>query len=90
MYITKPEIAVVQSAELQYVLLHTFLDDNAKNAKELIDNYKPDFASYEEYFAFVDSLNLDVDAVCHEDGKTTLTYANAGTEKEVTTQDEPL
>ena len=56
----------------------------------VIDNYKPDFASYEEYFAFVDSLNLDVDAVCHEDGKTTLTYANAGTEKEVTTQDEPL
>ena len=57
-------------------MLHTFLDDDAKNARELIDNYKPDFATYEEYFAFVDNLNLDIDAVCNEDGKTTLTYAN--------------
>ena len=90
MYITKPEVAVVQSAELQYVMLHTFLDDDAKNARELIDNYKPDFATYEEYFAFVDNLNLDIDAVCHEDGKTTLTYANTTTEKAENTTDEPL
>lgn len=90
MYVTKPEIAVIQSAELQYVMLHTFLDDEAKNARELIDNYKPDFATYEEYFAFVDSLNLDIDAVSHEDGKTTLTYS-ATTEKAVEdATDEPL
>lgn len=37
---------------------------------------KPDFATLEECFAFADSLNLDIDAVCHEDSKTTLTYAN--------------
>ena len=76
MYVTKPEVAVVQSAQLQYEFLHTFLDDDAKNAKEVIADYKPDFASFEEYFAFADSLNLDIDAVSHEDGKTTLTYAN--------------
>ena len=76
MYITKPEIAVVQSAQLQYEFLHTFLDDDAKNAKEVIADYKPDFASYDAYFAYVDSLNLDIDAVCHEDGKTILTFAN--------------
>ena len=90
MYVTKPEVAVVQSAQLQYVMLHTFLDDDAKNAKELIDNYKPDFASYDEYFAFVDSLNLDIDAVSHEDGVTTLTYANQGAETAADTPDEPL
>ena len=37
---------------------------------------KPDFVTFEECFAFADSLNLDIDAVCHEEGKTTLTYAN--------------
>ena len=74
MYIVKPEIAVVQSAELQYVMLHTFLDNDAKNAWELIRNYKPDFATYEEYFAFADSLNCDLDAVSYADGKTTLEF----------------
>ena len=90
MYIVDPQVAVVQSAELQYVMLHTFLDDDAKNAKEVIADYKPDFASYAEYFAFADSLNLDIDAVCHEDGKTTLTYANAEPEKTADATDEPL
>ena len=73
-YVTKPEVAVVQSAELQYVMLHTFLDDDAKNAREIIDNYKPDFASFEEYFAFADSINCDLDAVIYEDGKTKLEF----------------
>ena len=89
MYVTKPEVAVVQSAELQYVMLHTFLDDDAKNARELIDNYKPDFATYQEYFDFADSLNLDVDAVSHEEGKTTLIYANKVVKKTEITTDEP-
>ena len=73
-FVTKPEVAVVQSAQLQYVMLHTFLDDDAKNAKELIDNYKPDFASFEEYFAFADSINCDLDAVSYVDGKTNLEF----------------
>ena len=90
MYIVDPQVAVVQSAELQYVMLHTFLDDDAKNAKEIIADYKPDFASFDDYFAFADNLNLDIDAVCHEDGKTTLTYANKATEKAESTTDEPL
>jgi len=90
MYVTKPEIAVVQSAQLQYEFLHTFLDNDAKNAKEVIADYKPDFASFQEYFDFADKLNLDIDAVCHEDGKTTLTYS-ATTEKAVEdATDEPL
>ena len=73
-FITKPEIAVVQSAELQYVMLHTFLDNDAENAWELIRNYKPDFASFQEYFDFADSLNCDLDAVSYADGKTTLEF----------------
>ena len=81
MYIVNPQAAVVDSAELQYVMLHTFLDNDAKNAKEVITDYKPDFASFQEYFDFIDSLNLDVDAVSHEDGKTTLIYATQGDKK---------
>ena len=73
-FVTHPEVAVVQSAQLQYVMLHTFLDDNAKNARELIDNYKPDFASFAEYLAFADSVNCDLDAVSYEDGKTQLEF----------------
>ncbi len=90
MYITKPEIAVVQSAQLQYLFLHTFLDNDAQGAKEVIADYKPDFDSFQAYFDFADSLNLDVDAVSHEDGKTTLTYATPSAEKAANKTDEPL
>ncbi len=57
------ETACVKSAEAQLVLLSVLLKDDAKRAKEIINNYKPQFASMQEYFDYVDKLNIDDDVV---------------------------
>ncbi len=67
--------AGVQSAQVQLVFLVMALRDGGKRAKEIIENYEPAFRSMEEYFKFVDKLNLDRDAVVYEgDHKVTLTF----------------
>ena len=75
-YIRDPESACVKSAQCQLVFLAMILGDGAKLAKEAIANYQPQFATKEEYFAYVDKLTLDKDAVAYnEDGTVTLSFA---------------
>ncbi len=50
------------------------LKDGGIRAQEIIANYQPEFASIEEYFAFVDKLNLDHDAVRYEENKAILNF----------------
>ena len=57
----------MKSAEAQMVLLSVLLKDNAKRSKAIIANYKPPFASMQEYFDFVDSITLDKDTVLYKD-----------------------
>ena len=64
--IVDPETACVQSAQVQLVFLAMALADGGRRAKEIIENYKPVFGSMQEYFDFVDKLNLDQDAVAYE------------------------
>lgn len=73
-YITDPETACVQSAQVQLVCLALLLRDNAARAKKAIAEYKPVFTSMAEYFAYVDKLELDIDAVHYENNKAILTY----------------
>ena len=70
--IVDKETATVKSAEIQLALLSLLLKDNAKRAKEIINNYNPVFATKEEYFAFVDELNIDKQAVVYSDDKIIL------------------
>ena len=73
--ITDPNTACVKSAELQLVMLAELLKNNGEKAKEMINNFKPEFATKEDYFNFVDNLNLDLDAVIYDgDNKVTLTF----------------
>lgn len=72
---TDPEMACVVSVEGQLALLALLLKDEGKRAKEIVAAYKPHFASMEEYFAYVDALNVDADVVSYEgDGKVVITY----------------
>lgn len=64
-YITDPQQACVESALLQLTMLKMLLSDNAKKAYEIIDNFKPDFASKEEYLAFIDSLCCSGDRITY-------------------------
>lgn len=73
-YIADPESACVKSAQVQLCMLVLLLKDGSARAKEIIANYQPEFASMEEYFAFVDNLNLDQDAVSYEENKAILNF----------------
>ena len=64
--ISAPETACVKSAALQLVYLSISLGNNAAEAKRIIADYEPDFSSMADYFAFMDKLNLDIDAVSYE------------------------
>jgi metal-dependent amidase/aminoacylase/carboxypeptidase family protein len=64
--ISDPETACVKSAALQLVYLSIILGNNAAEAKRIIADYEPDFSSMADYFAFMDKLNLDIDAVSYE------------------------
>ena len=74
-YITDADTACVKSAEAQLALLSVLLRDNAKRAKDIIANYKPEFASMQEYFDFIDKLNIDYEVVTYDgEDKVILKY----------------
>ena len=73
--INDPETACVKSAEVQLAFLAKMLGEDASLARSIIENYKPMFATKEEYFAYVDKLTLDCQAVTYqEDGAVKLTF----------------
>ncbi len=55
-YITNPVDACVGSAKLQMGMLLILLGDGAKRAKKIIEEFKPLFATKQEYLDFMDSL----------------------------------
>ncbi|MBE6872261.1 MAG: amidohydrolase [Ruminococcaceae bacterium] len=68
-YIVDPVAACVDSAKLQIMMLNILLGNNAERAKSIIAEYKPQFASKEEFLAYVDSLNDSGDRIEYlEDG----------------------
>ena len=67
--IVDPVAACVDCAKMQLGMLLILLSDDAKRAKEIIENYKAPFASAAEYLAFMDSLNKSGDRITYcEDG----------------------
>ena len=68
-YIVDPVAACVDCAKLQIMLLRVLLENNAEKAKFIVSEYKPEFASKEEYLAFIDDLNDSGDRIEYlEDG----------------------
>ena len=73
--IADPDTAVVDSAKVQMVALKLLLENGAAQASKIVANYRPVFASKEAYFAFVDGLAQDVQAVTYsEDGSVQLRF----------------
>ncbi|MBQ5739729.1 MAG: amidohydrolase [Oscillospiraceae bacterium] len=68
--ISDPDTACIKSAALQLVYLSIILGNDAAEAKRIIADYEPDFSSMQDYLAFMDKLNLDMDAVSYEDDVT--------------------
>lgn len=66
--IIDPERACIKSAKLQLHLLTLLLENEAKKAKDIIDNFEPMFTQ-DEYLAYIDSLEASGDRIDYrEDG----------------------
>lgn len=61
--IKDPVAACVANAKMQLGMLLILLSDDAKRARKVIEEFKPQFASKEEYLAFIDSLNQSGDRI---------------------------
>ncbi len=67
------ETACVDSAKIQLIAIRLFLENDAQKAKETIAAYKPYFKNKEEYFAYMEKIDRDFDAVTYdENGNVTL------------------
>ena len=66
-YIADPERACVKSAKLQMAMLVLLLQDNAKRAKKILDEYEPQFKSKEEYIEFIDKIRTSGDRIDYSD-----------------------
>lgn len=72
--ITDPDTACVDSAKVQLCFLKLLLENGGERAKKVLQNFQPLYPSIEAYFRFMDSLNINVQAVSYEeDGKILLT-----------------
>lgn len=73
--ISDPAAACFAPAECMALSVRKLLCDDGARAKSIAENYKPLFASKEEYFAAADEFTFTIDAVTyHEDGTVGLRY----------------
>ena len=50
-------------------MLHALLGNNAEQAKKIVAEFKPQFATKEEYFAYIDQINGEGDRISYrQDG----------------------
>ena len=68
--VVDPIAACVGSAKLQMGMLLLLLENDGARAKQVIADYKPLFASKEEYLAYMDSLNKEGDRITYNEDET--------------------
>ena len=67
--ITDPETACVTNAKWQLLMARMLLENDAARARSIVKNYRPEFATKEEYLAYVDALNDSGDRITYrQDG----------------------
>lgn len=71
-YIENTDLACTLSAKWQLAILYKLLSDGGKKAKEVIRNFKPQFASKEEYFAYIDGFTCEGDRITYDEKTATV------------------
>ena len=66
--IADPVLACVGSAKWQLGMLYLLLSEDAKRAKEILAEFKPQFATKEDYFAYLDTLTSSGERISYADG----------------------
>ncbi len=69
-YVVDPVAACVDSAKVQLMWLSLLLMNGGERAKKVIAEYKPQFASKEEFLAFIDDINDSGDRIEYLDDGT--------------------
>ena len=62
----------VKNAKWQLSIINVLLGNNAERARKIIADYRPLFASKEEYFAYVDSLTSTGERIVYNEDGTAL------------------
>ena len=65
--ITDPVAACVASAKIQLAMLLILLSDGAKKAKQVIREFKPVFATKEDYLSYVENFRSSGDRIHYDD-----------------------
>ena len=74
-FIDDPDTACVDLAKVEMLMLDILLRNDAERGWQIKKNFVPTFATMEEYFACIDALDMDKDAVVYNaDGTVTLDY----------------
>ena len=60
----------MNSIKVQLVLLELLLQNDAAEARTIVENYRPVYASLEDYLKDLDRLMIDKDAVEYRDDGT--------------------
>ena len=58
-------------------LIKLLLTDGAKRAKEIIANFTPEFATKEEFLAYIDAINCSGDRIAYNADGTATFIANS-------------
>lgn len=69
-YIADPEKACIKNAKWQLTMLNLLLRDDAKRAKQIISEFKPLFATKNEYLSYIDNLSSDGERIKYNDDGT--------------------
>ena len=65
-HILEPETSCIDSTRCIAGLTYALLCNGGAQLRKIKENYKPMFTSYQDYFAFVDSMNNDRELVSYE------------------------
>jgi hypothetical protein len=69
-YIEKPELACVGSAKWQLAMLSLLLENDGARAWAIKESFKPQFASRQDYFDYVDKVFCEGNRIEYHDDNT--------------------
>jgi len=75
--VADPERACVNPAKAELFIADALLSDGAAKAKEILAQYKPQFASIREYLDFIDTLSMDKDVIHYTEKGIEIDLPNA-------------
>ena len=75
--VADPERACVNPAKAELFIADALLSDDAAKAKEILAQYKPQFASIREYLDFIDTLSMDKDVIHYTEKGIEIELPNA-------------